>query len=134
MNFFLPPHLPVLLTALSANPADYVRRLKKNPNYKISAEGMESILEKEIRQEGAAKTMLVDKVATFLLMQFGPQKNLIEKTCLQYGHELLFLPLYHPELQPTDLLWNVIKGNLSRQYSGCRSMDQLLQQAELEFL
>lgn len=34
----------------------------------------------------------------------------------EYGHEVLFTPAYHSDLQPIELVWARVKGNIGRQY------------------
>jgi hypothetical protein len=32
----------------------------------------------------------------------------------EYGHEVLYTPPYHPELQPIELIWGIIKIRIAR--------------------
>jgi hypothetical protein len=38
--------------------------------------------------------------------------------CREHGHYVLWLPAYHPTLNPIELVWNIIKGSMRRQYNG----------------
>jgi transposase len=48
-------------------------------------------------------------------------------------HKILFTPPYHSDLQPIELVWALVKGNVARLYSSGRTMDQLEQQLKFEF-
>jgi transposase len=48
-------------------------------------------------------------------------------------HKILFTPPYHSDLQPIELVWALVKGNVARLYSNGRTMDQLEQQLKDEF-
>ena len=39
------------------------------------------------------------------------------------GHEILFTPPYHSDLQPIELVWAFVKGNVGRQYSNESTLD-----------
>lgn len=41
----------------------------------------------------------------------------IEVLTEEAGHKLLFTPPYHSDLQPIELTWARVKGNVGRQYS-----------------
>jgi transposase len=41
------------------------------------------------------------------------------------NHTILFTPPYHSNLQPIELVWALVKGNVARLYSNGRTMDQL---------
>ena len=43
------------------------------------------------------------------------------------GHEVLFTPPYHSDLQPIELLWALIKGNIGRQYNINTTLDTVYQ-------
>jgi transposase len=49
------------------------------------------------------------------------------------NHKILFTPPYHSDLQPIELLWALVKGNVARLYSNGRTMDQLEAQLKFEF-
>jgi transposase len=48
-------------------------------------------------------------------------------------HKILLTPPYHSDLQPIELLWARIKGNVARLYSNGRTIDQLKAQLDAEF-
>ena len=49
------------------------------------------------------------------------------------GHEVLFTPPYHSDLQPIELLWAKLKGNIGRKYSKDTTMTVLKQRLDDEF-
>jgi transposase len=48
-------------------------------------------------------------------------------------HKILFTPPYHSDLQPIELLWARIKGNVARLYSNGRTIHELKAQLDAEF-
>jgi transposase len=48
-------------------------------------------------------------------------------------HKILFTPPYHSDLQPVELLWAKIKGNVARLYSNGRTIEELKEQLDAEF-
>jgi transposase len=48
-------------------------------------------------------------------------------------HKILFTPPYHSDLQPIELVWALVKGNVARLYSNGRTMDELKTQLDAEF-
>jgi transposase len=48
-------------------------------------------------------------------------------------HKILFTPPYHSDLQPIELLWAKIKGNVARLYSNGRKIEELKEQLDAEF-
>jgi hypothetical protein len=51
-------------------------------------------------------------------------KYVICEIAKEFGHEILFTPPYHPELQPIELIWAAIKNPIA--------MDPASSMAELE--
>ena len=49
------------------------------------------------------------------------------------GHEVLFTPPYHSNLQPIELLWARVKGNVGRQYSIDSTLEIVYQRLLAEF-
>jgi hypothetical protein len=41
----------------------------------------------------------------------------VKEIAERHGHKVLFTPPYHSDLQPIELLWAYVKGNIGRQYS-----------------
>ena len=44
------------------------------------------------------------------------EKKEIEKVVENTPHEVVFTPAYHYDLQPIELVWALVKGNIGRQY------------------
>jgi len=38
----------------------------------------------------------------------------VDEIAMQHGHEILRTPPYHPELQPIELCWGIVKNHISR--------------------
>ncbi len=45
------------------------------------------------------------------------KKTMVEIFAENKGHRVLFLPVYHPELNPIELVWNTAKGECARLFS-----------------
>ena len=67
-----------------------------------------------------------------LLAKIGPVPTYaIDEIASQYGHEILRTPPYHPELQPIEICWGVLKNEVARHCDF--TMANLLSQLELAF-
>lgn len=67
-----------------------------------------------------------------LLAKIGPAPTYaIDEIAYQYGHEILRTPPYHPELQPIEICWGVLKNEVARHCDF--TMANLLSQLELAF-
>ena len=51
----------------------------------------------------------------------------------QQGHEVLYTPPYHYDLQPIEMVWSQIKGEVGRQYDHSTTMVIVKQQLESAF-
>lgn len=50
-----------------------------------------------------------------ILSKHNPEPTyVVDKIAKKYGHEVLRTPLYHPELQPIELCWGVVKNEVGR--------------------
>lgn len=49
-----------------------------------------------------------------------------------HGHEIIFTPPYHPELQPIEKIWGVMKNRLASQ-DPAQSMQELLENVDREY-
>jgi hypothetical protein len=49
------------------------------------------------------------------------------------GHTILFTPAYHSDLQPIELVWARVKGNVGRQYSNQSTLDLVYERLMHEF-
>lgn len=50
-----------------------------------------------------------------------------------HGHRVVFTAPYHSDLQPIELVWALIKGNVGRQYSLGTSLDMVHERLMAEF-
>lgn len=48
-------------------------------------------------------------------------------------HVLVYTPPWVPEVQPSELIWEQVKGDVARQFSYTRTIQQTRQQTELAF-
>ena len=51
----------------------------------------------------------------------------------QQGHKVVFTPPYHSDLQPIELFWAKLKGNIGRKYDSNTTMAILKQRLDEEF-
>ena len=59
------------------------------------------------------------------------KKTMVEMFAEHKGHRVLFLPVHHPELNPIELVWNMVKGECARLFSNQTSFqDQRLRLEE----
>lgn len=58
----------------------------------------------------ATKSALLDLVD----LNKKPPVYAATKIATKYGHLLFFTPPYHPTLQPIELIWGIIKGEIAR--------------------
>jgi transposase len=49
------------------------------------------------------------------------------------GHTVLFTPAYHSDLQPIELVWALVKGNVGRQYSNQMTLEMVYDRLMHEF-
>ncbi|MCP4392717.1 MAG: hypothetical protein GY804_00325 [Alphaproteobacteria bacterium] len=67
-----------------------------------------------------------------ILTRVGPQPTyILDEIAREHGHEVLRTPPYHPELQPIETCWGVVKNEIGR---NCNfKMDNLILQLECAF-
>ena len=51
----------------------------------------------------------------------------------QHGHEVLYTPPYHCDLQPIEMVWSQVKGEFGRQYDTAATMQIVKQRLEAAF-
>jgi hypothetical protein len=61
------------------------------------------------------------------------EKIEIVRLAEEEGHKVLFTPPYHSDLQPIELTWAFIKGNVGRQYSVNSTLELVHRLLKLEF-
>jgi hypothetical protein len=57
----------------------------------------------------------------------------VERLAEERGHTVLFTPAYHSDLQPIELVWALVKGNVGRQYSNQTTLDMVYGRLMHEF-
>jgi transposase len=73
--------------------------------------------------------ILKDKIKEYKKTQL----MLCEMLAKEEGHEVVFQPPHHSDLQPIELLWVKLKGNIGRQYDSNTTMVVLKQCLDEEF-
>ena len=80
------------------------------------------------------------KVRTFVREQrksrkrvTGRQVTEIVRLAEEHGHEVLFTPPYHSDLQPIELLWARVKGRVGRQYNNETTLQIVYERLMREF-
>ena len=67
-----------------------------------------------------------------ILTRVGPQPTyVLDEIAIGQGHEILRTPPYHPELQPIETCWGIVKNEISRNCDF--TMDNLILQLERAF-
>jgi transposase len=78
-------------------------------------------------KEDCLKAELVD-----ILTKVGPQPTYsLDEIANKQGHEVLRTPPYHPELQPIETCWGIVKNEIARNCDF--TMNNLIQQLESAF-
>ncbi|MEA1959856.1 MAG: transposase [Bacillota bacterium] len=78
-------------------------------------------------KEDCLKAELVD-----ILTKVGPQPTYaLDEIAKKQGHEVLRTPPYHPELQPMETCWGIVKNEIARNCDF--TMNNLIQQLESAF-
>ena len=78
-------------------------------------------------KEDCLKAELVD-----ILTKVGPQPTyILDEIANKEGHEILRTPPYHPELQPIETCWGIVKNEIARNCDF--TMNNLIQQLEGAF-
>ena len=75
------------------------------------------------------KPILRDKVRAYK----KTQKTACELMAEEHGHKVLYTPPYHSDLQPIELLWAKLKGNIGRKYDTDTTMTVLKERLDGEF-
>jgi hypothetical protein len=57
----------------------------------------------------------------------------VERLAEEGGHTVLFTPAYHSDLQPIELVWALVKGNVGQQYSNQTTLDIVYERLMHEF-
>lgn len=57
----------------------------------------------------------------------------IVRLATEMGHKVLFTPPYHSDLQPIELVWARVKGNIGRQYSNESNLELVYRRLLAEF-
>ena len=61
------------------------------------------------------------------------EKIEIVRLAEEHGHEVLFTPRYHSDLQPIELLWAHVKGRVGRQYNNETTLQIVYERLMHEF-
>ena len=58
---------------------------------------------------------------------------LVKTMALERGHEVMYSPPHHSDLQPIELVWAVVKGEVGRQYTINTTFAQVLERLHSSF-
>jgi transposase len=58
---------------------------------------------------------------------------LVQKEAQKYGHQLLILPVHHPELNPIELIWALVKNKCAKKLRNGMSFKDVLANLKEEF-
>jgi transposase len=58
---------------------------------------------------------------------------LVQKEAQKRGHQLLILPVHHPELNPIELIWALVKNNCGKKLRNGMSFKDVLANLKSEF-
>lgn len=106
------PHVPV------------VSKMKK-------AECQEYLTSKGVNFE---QTMTVQELKVLIRHYIKEREEIeVRKLAKENGHEVLFTPPYHSDLQPIELTWARIKGNIGRCYSNETTLSIVYDRLMAEF-
>ena len=95
-----------------------------------------SRLQDSCREYGIAFNDSDTKVILWSLLKEYIAKN-VKPTAVMLaedaGHEVLYLPPYHSDLQPIETVWAVVKGEVGRKYTTDTTFAQVLQRLQQAF-
>jgi len=81
-------------------------------------------------QARESKTMLWNKVSHHIDAHIRP---VICQMAEREGHEVIFSPPHHSDLQPIELVWAIVKGEVGRQYTTSTTFAMVRQRLEAAF-
>lgn len=61
------------------------------------------------------------------------KNNAVVTMAKELGHEVLFTPPYHSDLQPIELIWAKVKGEVAKQYDAFTTFSIVKTRLELAF-
>jgi len=76
------------------------------------------------------KAMLWSSLKEYIRANVQP---IVRKMAEEAGHEVLFSPPHHSDLQPIELVWAIVKGEVGRQYTPDTSFGQVLERLKHSF-
>ncbi|MCP4143208.1 MAG: hypothetical protein GY755_23455 [Chloroflexi bacterium] len=68
-----------------------------------------------------------------VLAQSIDRTPLVQKEAQKYGHQLLILPVHHPELNPIELIWARVKNKCAKKLRNGMSFNDVLANLKEEF-
>ena len=76
------------------------------------------------------KSMLWEKLKTYIAAKIQPVVSTLAKAA---GHTVLFTPPHHSDLQPIEMVWAIVKGEVGRQYTTETTFKMVLDRLNLAF-
>lgn len=99
---------------------------------KLSAK--KHILTDFLAQKGIDTTAKTLAQVKELLKEYTSKCKLeLEEVAEAAGHQVLFTPPYHSDLQPIELVWANVKGKVARQYSSTTKLTDVLERLNTAF-
>ena len=74
--------------------------------------------------------LLQAKVKEYITVHIPRECEMLAKAA---GHCVIYTPPYHSDLQPIELVWARVKGNVGRQYQHGVTLEQVLDRLVQEF-
>ena len=108
---------------------------KKWPSYVPKLNAKKAVLQEYLTRSGvpfqASDTCPILK--ELVREQSLKEKSICEELAEKAGHRVLFTPPHHSDLQPIELLWAKLKGNIGRKYDSNTTMTVLKERLDEEF-
>ena len=124
------PNIPNNSIIIMDNASYHTRLSEYSPPTSLSSKRkiIEWLEENEIKYEkDSLKAELID-----ILNKQAPQPIFeIDEIAKEHGHSILRTPPYHPELQPIEICWGVVKNHIARNCDF--SMKNLIEQLDVGF-
>jgi transposase len=109
----LVPNLPTQSVLVMDNASYHCIENNKKPN----SASLKATMQEWLHEKGIHFSREMTKANLMEIIKCIPaQKNYVLDTMLErYGHTVLRLPPYHPELNPIELVWAFVKGKVGRE-------------------
>lgn len=100
--------------------------------YKLKKEELVHYLQSVNVRIDPSDTVAILKQKANKYVQENEQWEIV-KLAEERGHKVLFTPAYHSDLQPIELVWARVKGNVGRQYDADTKLSDVYDRLIVEF-